>query len=69
MGYSHTNSRGTTYYLRNTTAKLRGGQERTIYFFTKDKDGGKGEACDLPEGRVVYESPRNGFLVLKKKES
>lgn len=68
MAYKHTNSKGITYYLRKSEVTLRGGKPQTIYFFTKNADGGKGEACDLPADRVVNENPRNGFLTLKKKQ-
>lgn len=67
MAYEHTNSKGTTYYLRKSEVTLRGGKPQTIYFFTKSAEGGKGTPCDLPEDRVVNENPRNGFLTLKKK--
>ena len=67
MAYQHVNGKGVTYYLRKTTVTLRGGKQQTIYFFTRDAEGGKGEPCDLPEDRMVVENPRNGFLVLKKK--
>ena len=67
MAYQHVNSKGVTYYLRKSEVTLRGGKLQTIYFFTKNAEGGKGEACDLPEDREVNENPRNGFLTLKKK--
>jgi len=65
--YSHTNSKGVTYYLHNTTVTLRGGKEQTIYFFAKKERNEKGTPCALPEDRFVAENPRNGFLVIKKK--
>lgn len=68
MAYEYTNSKGVKYYLRTTDVKLRGEQTQTIYFFTKSAEGGKGTPCGLPEDRVVVENPRNGFLMLKKKE-
>ena len=67
MTYSHTNSKGVTYFLHKSEVVLRGGKQQTIYFFTKDEKGGKGTPVDLPEDRVVNENPRNGFLTLKKK--
>ena len=66
-GYSHTNSKGITYYLHSTEVILRGGKKQTIYFFAKLAKNLKGVAVALPEDRVVAENPRNGFLVLKKK--
>ncbi len=65
--YSHTNSKGVTYYLFTSVTKLRGGKEQRIYYFSKSDTNAKGEACDLPDDRMVMENPRNGFLVLKKK--
>lgn len=69
MAYSYTNSKGVTYYLRQSTVTLRGGKPQTIYFFTKNENHDKGTPVDeLPADRVVAESPRNGFLTLKKKQ-
>lgn len=65
--YSHTNSKGVTYYLFTSVTKLRGGKEQRIYYFSKSDTNAKGEPTDLPEDRKVEENPRNGFLVLKKK--
>ena len=59
MAYSHTNSKGVTYYLHSSDVTLRGGKQQTIYFFTKKEVGDKGEPVDLPEGRTVIENPRN----------
>ncbi len=67
MAYSHTNSKGSKYYLRKSEVTLRGGKRQTIYFFAKNENNAKGEPCDVPEDRVVVENPRNGFLTLKKK--
>ena len=63
MAFSHTNSKGTTYYLHGRDVKLKNDRMQRIYFFAKEiKDG----ALDaIPEGRVVAES-RNGLPVLKK---
>jgi len=68
MAYSHTNSKGITYYLYKTEATLRGGKPQTIYFFAKTDNHPKGVPTDLPEDRVVNENPRNGFLTLSKKK-
>lgn len=66
MAYSHTNSKGVTYYLHSKEVTLRGGKVQRIYYFAKDVR--PNEAVDaLPEDRVVMENPRNGFLTLKKK--
>lgn len=64
MAYSHTNSKGVTYYLHKKDVTLRGGKLQTIYYFAKDE---RPEAIDaLPDGYEVVENPRNGFLTLKR---
>lgn len=61
-GYTHTNSKGVTYHLNSKKVTLRGGKEQTIFYFSKDA---RPEACELPDGKVVNENPRNGFLTIK----
>lgn len=68
MAYKHTNSKGIEYYLHCTEVTLRGGKKQTIYFFAKVPKNAKGTPCDLPEGRIVKENPRNGFLTVSKKK-
>jgi len=68
MAYSHTNSKGVTYYLHSTEVTLRGGKPQTIYFFAKVEKNAKGQPVDLPEDRIVKENPRNGFLTVSKKK-
>ena len=64
MAYSHTNSKGVTYYLHQKDVTLRGGKQQRIYYFAKDE---RPEAIDeLPENYGVVENPRNGFLTLKR---
>ena len=64
MAYSHTNSKGVTYYLHKKDVTLRGGKEQTIYYFAKDE---RPEAIDdIPAGIEVVENPRNGFLTLRR---
>lgn len=64
MAYKHTNSKGVTYYLNSKNVVLRGGKEQTIYYFSKDE---RPEAvAKLPDGMVVNENPRNGFLTVKR---
>ena len=53
MAYSHTNSKGVTYYLHSTEVTLRGGKPQTIYFFAKTEINGKGTPVDLPVDRIV----------------
>ena len=68
MAYSHTNSKGVTYYLHSTEVTLRGGKPQTIFFFAKVAKNDKGTPVDLPADRVVKENPRNGFLTVSKKK-
>ncbi len=64
MSYKHTNSKGVTYYLNSKNVVLRGGKEQRIYYFSKDE---RPEAVkELPEGMMVNENPRNGFLTVKR---
>ncbi len=65
MAYSHTNSKGVTYYLHSKEVTLRGGKLQTIYYFAKDV---RPEAIDaIPDGYEIIENERNGFITLKKK--
>jgi hypothetical protein len=63
MAYSHTNSKGRTYYLHSQETVLKNGGTQVIYFFAKDV---RDNAIDgVPAGYVVAES-RNGLPILKK---
>lgn len=62
-GYSHTNSKGVTYHLNAKDVTLRGGKVQRIFYFSKDHR--EDTAVELPEGKVVNENPRNGFLTIK----
>jgi len=64
--FSYTNSKGQTYYLHTKQVTLRGGRVQPIYFFAKEERPADAVAM-LPEGYMVVENPRNGFLTLKKK--
>ncbi len=65
MAYKHTNSKGVTYFLNSKEVTLRGGKLQTIYYFSKDE---RPEAVkDIPDGFMVNENPRNGFLTVKRK--
>lgn len=66
MAYSHTNSKGVKYYLNSKDVTLRGGKNQRIFYFSKDE---RPEAvAALPDGMVVNENPRNGFLTVSKKK-
>ncbi len=66
MSYKQQNSKGNTYYLNKKEVTRPNGQKFMLYFFSKDE---RNTACDLPDTHVVVESPRNGFLTLKKKQT
>jgi len=64
MAYSHTNSKGNTYYLHTKKSITSTGKERTLFYFSKELK--EGEALDaVPEGYTVAEM-KTGMLVLKK---
>jgi len=63
MAFSHTNSKGKTYFLHKRETQLKNGRTQTIYFFAKEVKDGALDA--VPAGYVVSES-RNGLPVLKK---
>lgn len=65
MAYSHTNSKGNTYYLHSKTTLLKSGREQTIYYFAKTIKEGALNA--VPDAYEVSES-KNGLPVLKKKK-
>ena len=53
--------------LKKITSKdvqLKGGRNQTIYYFAKDQ---RAEACDLPAGKQVVESPKTGLPFVKGK--
>jgi hypothetical protein len=63
--FSYTNSKGVTYYLHTKQVTLRGGRIQPIYYFAKEER--PDDAVEkLPDGYMVVENPRNGFLTLKK---
>ena len=62
MGYSHQNSKGKTYFLHSKDVVLKGGRNQTIYYFAKDS---RPNACDLPSGMKVVESPKTGLPFVK----
>lgn len=63
MAYSHTNSKGNTYYLHSKKTQLKNGNEQTIYFFRKEVTDGALD--EVPSGYMVSETS-NGMLVLKR---
>ena len=66
--YSHTNSKGKTYYLFSKDVQRKNSKKvQTIYYFAKDPKNLKGKPlAKVPEDRVVSET-KTGLLVLKKK--
>lgn len=63
MAYSHTNAKGTTYYLHGRDRTLKSGKVSTLYFFAKEIKEGALDA--VPAGYIVSET-KNGLPVLKK---
>jgi hypothetical protein len=64
MAYTHTNSKGTTYYLHTKKSTTSTGKERTLFYFSKELR--PDEALnEVPEGYTVAEM-KTGMLVLKK---
>ena len=65
MAYSHTNSKGSTYYLHENIRELKGGKKISLYYFGKEVNAPK--ALDaLPDGYKVVESEKTGLPMLKK---
>ena len=64
MAYTHTNSKGVTYYLHTKKSTTSTGKERTLFYFSKElkPDGALNE---VPAGYEVAEM-KTGMLVLKK---
>jgi hypothetical protein len=66
MAYSHTNSKGSTYFLHTKKSTTSTGKERTLFYFSKEVR--EGETLDaVPAGYTVAEM-KTGMLVLKKAE-
>jgi hypothetical protein len=64
MAYSHTNSKGNTYYLHTKKSMTSTGKERTLFYFSKELK--PDEALnEVPAGYEVAEM-KTGMLVLKK---
>ena len=56
MAFSHTNSKGTTYYLNSKDVTLKStGRVQTIYYFSKDERSTGLDA--VPAGKKVVEHP------------
>lgn len=65
MAYSHTNSKGQTYFLHTKEVTLRGGRLQRIYYFAREEK--PADALDaMPEGYQVVENKRTGLPMLKK---
>jgi len=67
MAYSHTNSKGKTYYLHSREVNLRGGKAVRIFWFAKEVN--QERALDkVPDGYEVIESQKTGLPLLRKKK-
>ena len=64
MAYTHTNSKGQSYYLHQRDVTLKGGRVQRIYFFAREEKDGVMDS--MPDGYVVVENPRTGLPILKK---
>jgi hypothetical protein len=65
MAYSHTNSKGQTYYLHTKEVTLRGGRLQRIYYFAREVKGND-SLDEMPAGYLVVENKRTGLPMLKK---
>ena len=63
MAFSHTNSKGKTYFLHARETTLKSGSTQTIYFFAGEQK--EGVLDSVPSGYVVSET-KNGLPVLKR---
>ncbi len=66
MAFSHTNSRGNTYFLHGKEVTLKGGRKQKIYYFGKEAKEFSMDA--VPDGYMIIESSRTGLPILKKKD-
>jgi hypothetical protein len=64
MAYSHTNSKGNTYFLHGKNVTLKGGRQQMIYFFGKEAK--EGALDEVPAGYKIKESARTGLPILSK---
>lgn len=64
MAYSHTNSKGNTYFLHGKNVTLKGGRQQMIYFFGKEAK--EGALDEVPAGYKIKESARTGLPILAK---
>lgn len=65
MAYTHTNSKGQTYFLHSKKVTLKGGLSLPIYYFAKKEDSDNSINA-VPAGYVVTENRRTGLPLLKK---
>jgi hypothetical protein len=63
MAFSHTNSKGVTYYLHSTTRTLKSGKTQTLYFFAKDVRNNA--LNEIPNGFRISES-KSGLPILAR---
>ena len=65
MAYSHTNSKGQSYYLHTKDVTLRGGRKQTIFYFAREVRE-KDALNAMPAAYTVVENKRTGLPMLKK---
>ena len=57
---------GKTYHLHERRQKLKGGQEVTLYYFAGQP--GEGVIDKITAGYELWENPKTGLPLLKKKD-
>ncbi|MEK7528472.1 MAG: hypothetical protein AAB592_01780 [Patescibacteria group bacterium] len=65
MAFSHTNSKGQTYFLHTKEVTLRGGRLQRIFYFAREVKP-QGGLDAVPEGYEVVENKKTGLPMLKR---
>ena len=65
MAFSHTNSKGQTYFLHTKEVTLRGGRLQRIFYFAREVKP-QGGLDAVPEGYEVVENNKTGLPMLKR---
>lgn len=63
--YTVVNSKGVTYCLNMKMVSLRAGKLVPIWYFSHEYRAETAQA-KMPDGYVVNENPRNGFLTVRR---
>ncbi len=65
MAFTHTNTKGQTYYLHGQTVTLQNGRQQQIFYFAREEKRGEGLDA-VPAGYRIEENERTGLPFLKK---